>query len=348
MVALDIVIVNWNTGGQLRACLESIVPAAAAGGDLFALRRVCVVDNASADGSADGLARAELPLQIVRNPANRGFAAACNQGAAACVRGAAAADGTAGGRLAAGDPASGRAAVGGTAQRGDYLLFLNPDTRLVADSLSAPIAFMERAQNGRVGVVGIRLDGDDGEPQRACARFPSARHLISRALGLDRALPRLFPSYRMITWDHRESRFVDQVTGAFFLVRRGLFESLGGFDERFFVYLEELDFSYRMALAGWKSYYLAGARAYHRGGGASESDRGARLFYALRSRILYGFKHFEAPAAVSVLLCTLFLEPLLRTLAAVAGGSAARIGETAAAYRMLWKEVPRTVRGKRG
>src|SRR5258708_40080093 len=98
--------------------------------------------------------------------------------------------------------------------------------------------------------------------------------------------------------DYFDTRRVDVVTGAFLLVRRGIFEVLGGFDERFFVYLEDVDFLYRVGQAGWRCYYLAAARAYHRGGGCSEQAKAARLFYALRSRILYSYKHFGRASAI--------------------------------------------------
>lgn len=311
MVTLDIIIVNWNTGEQLRACLASI---AAAGREGFDLRRVCVVDNASSDGSADGHADLDIPLELIRNSSNRGFAAACNRGAA------------------------GSAA--------DYLLFLNPDTRLLHDSLSAPLAFMERERSERIGVVGIRLVGDDGMPHRASAKFPAARHFFSRIFGLDVLFPRLLPSYRLLDWDHMENRFVDQVTGAFFMVRRTLFEALGGFDERYFVYMEELDFSRRMGGAGWKSFYLADVTAYHKGGGASETDRGRRLFYMLRSRMVYAFTHFGRPTAVALALCSLLIEPVIRTASALVRGSMVQARETARGFGMLWGELPRILRSK--
>lgn len=311
MVTLDIVIVNWNTGEQLRACLASI---AAAGREGFELRGVRVVDNASSDGSADGHGGIGVPLEVVRNAANRGFAAACNQGAAG--------------------------------SGADYLLFLNPDTKLFHDSLSAPLAFMEREGNERIGVVGIRLVGDDGTPHHASAKFPAARHFLSRIFGLDVLFPHLLPSYRLIGWGHEENRFVDQVTGAFFLVRRILFEALGGFDERYFVYMEELDFSRRMSDAGWKSFYLADATAYHKGGGASETDRGRRLFYMVRSRMVYAFTHFGKPAAVALALCSLLIEPVIRVASALLKGSVAEARETARGFGLLWRELPRILRGK--
>jgi len=109
---LDIVIVNWNSGIQLRRCLESVTRA---NQHDLALRRVTVVDNASSDHSAEGLEDLPLPLAVIRNPTNRGFAAACNQAALS-------------------SPAT-------------YLLFLNPDTILETDSLAVPVAFLEQPAN---------------------------------------------------------------------------------------------------------------------------------------------------------------------------------------------------------
>lgn len=306
MASLDIVIVNWNTGGQLGECLASI-PGALDGS--FDLSRVVVVDNASADGSADAEAPPGLPLEIVRNEENRGFAAACNQGA--------------------------------RESRADLVLFLNPDTRLEADSLSVPVAFMAGEAGERTAVAGIMLLDERGEPNRACAQFPTPRLLLNRMLGLDRLLPRLFPGYRLSGWDHRESRRVDQVTGAFFLARRGPFEAAGGFDERFFVYMEELDLSLRLARAGWESRYLADVSAFHRGGGASGSDVAARLFYGARSRLLYARKHFARPTAAALVLAGLLCEPALRLLAALLRGDGAALRATARGYTMLWRDLPR-------
>src|SRR5438874_11159951 len=120
--SVDIVIVNWNAGEQLRQCLEAI---AAAKRTEVELRRTVVVDNGSTDLSLEGIDRIRLPTRIVLNKTNRGFAAACNQGAK---------DSTA-----------------------DYLLFLNPDTRVQPNALAEPIDFMEREENRRIGILGIQL-----------------------------------------------------------------------------------------------------------------------------------------------------------------------------------------------
>jgi GT2 family glycosyltransferase len=304
-VAIDIVIVNWNAGRQLRECLASIAATQREG---FTVKRVVVVDNASRDGSTAGLGDVALPLTIMHNPVNLGFAEACNIGAR---------DSTA-----------------------EYVLFLNPDTRLFADSLSKPLAFMEHPKNQGTGIVGIQLLDANGQVSRNCVQFPTPGRIFFKSLGLDRLFPRLFPNYVMTTWDHGESRQVDHVIGAFFLVRRFLFASLKGFDTRFFVYLEDLDFSLRASQAGWSSFYLAEAQAYHRGGGTSEQVKATRLFYVLRSRILYGYKHFPWTAATGLLLTTLLLEPLVRLGFALTKGAVTEVRETLQAYCLLWSTFP--------
>ena len=308
--SVDVVIVNWNTGPQLRACLRSIV---AAGQDRLALRRVVVVDNASSDGSASSLGCEGLPLQVLHNDENRGFAAACNQGA----RGSSS----------------------------DYLLFLNPDTELFADSLAVPLAYMERPESRDVGICGIRLVEADGTAGVACARFPTPAVVLYQALGLSRVWPSVFRPHLLPSAECRVTRDVDQVIGAYFLVRRRLFEELDGFDERFFVYFEEVDFSLRARQRGFRSTYLAGATALHHGGLSSGQVRARRLFYSLRSRLLYAFKHFTGPGAALVVIVTVCVEPVARLGAALLRGSGREIGETLRAYGMLgtywWRRLVR-------
>lgn len=303
--SLDIVIVNWNSGVQLRKCLESIELASLSG---FVLCNVVVVDNASADGSADDVELISLPLTIIRNNENNGFAAACNQWA-----------------------------MGSEA---DYLLFLNPDTKLFGNSLESPIDFMEQPENNKVGIVGVQLVDDLGHVVRTCVRFPTPVDFLTRIFGLGRLFPARFPSRFMMEWDHLDSREVDQVMGAFFLVRRSLFTSLGGFDERFFVYFEEVDFSLRARKLGWHSFYFTGAQAYHEGGGVSKQIKAKRLFYSLHSRILYCYKHFSWWTATGVLIGTLLIEPFTRLIWAGLRRSIKEAYQTIQAYGLLLRALP--------
>jgi GT2 family glycosyltransferase len=253
-----------------------------------------------------------LPVTVVQNIDNFGFAAACNQGAREC--------------------------------RADLLLFLNPDTLLLTESLAVPASFMADPINSRVGICGIQLLDGEGGIDRSCSRFPTTSMALCKMLGLDKLLPPSWARQRMTDWEHTTSRDVDQVIGAFFLVRRSLFETLGGFDERFFVYYEEVDFSFRAATSGYRSRYLAGARAVHRGGGCTEQVKARRLAYSLRSRMEYALKHFSGPSAAALILATLLIEPGTRSAAALLRGSFASCRDIMACYRNLWKIGPTLMR----
>ena len=310
MIDLDIVIVNWNTGPQLRDCLRSI--SLASSDSVIRLGRCVVVDNASVDGSAGGLEILPLPLTLVNNSENKGFAAACNQGAAlGCA---------------------------------DFLLFLNPDTQLFPESLTKPLLFLQSEQNERVGVIGIQLVDEYGVVQRNVARFPTPGSLFYQMLGLDRLWPRHFPSHFMTEWDHQESREVDQVIGAFYLVRREIFEEFKGFDERFFMYFEELDFAFRMKKAGWKIYYLSDARAFHHRGGATDQVKARRLSYVLRSRVFYVAKHFGASSARGILLASFGIELWIRLGWSLIRLSWSNFVETLRAYAMFAGMLPQILR----
>lgn len=311
-VSLDIIIVNTNTGPELRQCLSSICLCQPNG--LYILGRVVVVDNASSDGSLDGLDYPAIPLQIIRNSTNRGFAAASNQGA--------------------------------SGSDADYLLFLNPDTRLLPDTLAKSVAWMNAPENSRTGILGVQMLEDDGRVNRSCARFPTTGRFISKMFGLNKLFSGIFPDHFYVEWDHSDSRYVDQVIGAYFFIRRSIFKAAGGFDERFYLYFEEVDMSINALRDGWRTYYLATAQCYHSGGAATSKMKPQRLFHVLRSRILYAFKHFGMASTITLLLATMFIEPISRLLQAMARASWTGMGEMIHGYSLLWRELPRILRSR--
>lgn len=300
---LNIIIVNWNSGKQLYKCLASIANFGRSN-----VSKVVVVDNGSIDGSIDDLKCFDLPLEVICNQENMGFARACNQGAAVCDA--------------------------------PYLLFLNPDTELFENSLTIPLAFMDDVANKDVGICGIQLLDEKGHIARTCARFPSLSRFSFQSIGLNK-LPRLRTTgVHMQDWEHSQTRIVDHVIGAFFLVRRSIFESLGGFDERYFVYLEDIDFSFRAKQDGWNSIYLSDAQAFHAGGGTSRQVKAARLFYSLRSRLLYGLKHFPFWQACILIALTLLIEPLSRSIFSLFRGGLGDVRNTWSGYSMLYRDLP--------
>ena len=201
---LSIIIVNWNAGSQLSDAVDSIAQY-----HHGLVSTIIIVDNASID---DSLAQIEkmnnLPfqLQVIRNSNNLGFGAACNQGAAQV--------------------------------KSEFILFLNPDTRLFEDSLANPIDFMQHPRNSGIGICGIRLVDENGNFSTSAARFPTLKVIVANVFGLSRFYPKIFPAHLMTSNDLLESSSVDQVIGAFFLIRKYVFDRCGGFDERYFVYFE--------------------------------------------------------------------------------------------------------------
>ena len=212
---LSVVIVSWNTRDALRACLASVER------HLTGIPWECiVVDNASVDGSPEMVA-AEFPVvRLLHAGSNLGFGRGCN--------------------------------VGMREARGRFVLLLNSDAELLDDSARALIALLERAPG--TGVVGTRLVFPDGRCQVSARRFPSAARLLVEALWLYRLLPRA----RRARWllgphfDHASECRVDWLVGAYMLLRREVFEDTGGFDERIFLYGEEVEWCRRIRAAGWE------------------------------------------------------------------------------------------------
>jgi N-acetylglucosaminyl-diphospho-decaprenol L-rhamnosyltransferase len=306
---LSICIVNWNSGSQLRDCIASIGQAETEG---FFLDRVVVVDNGSTDNSLAGIDHLGVAATTIRNSVNRGFAFACNQAAAAAS--------------------------------GDYFLFLNPDTRVFKTTLTVPVCFMERPENAHIGICGIQLLDELGKECLSYAKFPSLCDFARNSFGVAKILRTEYLGTVPSEPSSEKVRFVDQVIGAFFMVRSSVFRELGGFDERFFVYFEEVDFALRARQIGHFSVCLGSAQCIHIGQGSSRQIKGARLFYSLRSRVLYGFKHFSLVSAIALLILTLGVEFVSRSALALARGAIKEFGYVAQGYLMLFRHLPRIVK----
>ena len=300
---IDIVVVNWNSGSQLSNCIEFIQKY-----DAGLVRNIIVVDNGSVDDSESFLEK-QANVKLIRTGENLGFGRACN--------------------------------IGAKHGNSEFVLFLNPDAQLFENSLSSLVQFTRQKENEKNGIFGIQLIDEEGHIAQSCTRFPSIAGLIAHATGFDRVFPAL--GHFMTEWDHASTRRVDHVIGAFFLLRRPLFDLLHGFDERFFVYLEDLDISYRAKSLGWSAVYFAEAQAFHAGGGTSRQVKAKRLFYSLRSSIIYAFKHFNVFAAAIFLLVTLLIEPFMRSILALFRGSWPSLKETWLAYGMLVQWLPRWI-----
>lgn len=296
MKKIDVVIVNWNTGPFLYECILSLLNYGKK-----SIQNIIVVDNLSADDSLDKIQNLE-GVTLIKNDKNYGFARGCN--------------------------------IGANYSKSDYILFLNPDARIYVDTLEVCLNFYEKEENNNIGILGVKLEDENGEINSRCSRFPSANNIFSHALGLDKLFPSLGSS--MIDFDHQSTRFVEQIIGAFYMVRKETYNQLGGFDERFFLYMDEVDFSFRAKKLGYESIYLSEAEAFHHGEVSSSKAKSRRLFYSLRSRIQYANKHFSKLDLIIVMLLTLIIEPLTRIIACIIYLNVTNLKNTIVAYRMLY------------
>ena len=220
-VDLSVVIVNHNHRLVIEKCFASLFSLP----DL-ATFEVTLVDNTSADGTADWVSARYPQVSIRSNQKRRGFAANANAGMRAL-------------------------------NRGRYALLLNPDVIALPGLLDRLVAFMDT--HPQAAIAAPQLYNDDGTVQPNCRRFPTPGALALRALRVDELWRS--PSVRhYLTIDTAE---VDWVTGAVLVVRRSAIEAVGWLDENYFLYWEDLDWCFRMRQAGWGVYRVPGAKAIH-------------------------------------------------------------------------------------
>lgn len=296
---VNVVIVSWHHERWLRACISAI---ASAGQNGFTLGSVVVVDNAAAL-PMDSLGTGATSVTVIRNEENRGFARACNQGAARCS--------------------------------GDYLLFLNPDTIVRPDALSRAIAALQTPSNADVAIVGLRIVDTKQVTQRTCGRFPNLRALAAQTLGLSRLTVARFPGIRMTDWPHDSTRDVDFVCGAALLVHRYVFEILGGFDERLFLYLEDADLALRARERGWRTRFCDTAVVEHASGWSQGTHRSWRLAHSWRSLLVYGWTHLGALRALALAALVFSLAPIARIGEALSVRSASPVTDAGRALLQL-------------
>lgn len=173
-----------------------------------------------------------------------------------------------------------------------YLFFINPDTLVSKDSFTKVLDFA--FEHPEAGTVGCRILNDDGTLQWACRRsFPTTISAISKTVGLAALFPKskLLASYNMTYADPDQVTEVDAISGSFFCMRRDLYEKLGGFDEDFFMYGEDLDLCFRAQAAGCKNYYTPATNILHFKGQSCRTRRWGSYVDFYKAMILYVKKH---------------------------------------------------------
>lgn len=261
LVDLSVIIVSWNVRELLGQCLASLQRAtlSARAGDGQALAiEIIVVDSGSEDGSAD-LVRERYPdALLLPQSVNIGFTRGNN--------------------------------IGLERARGEYLLLLNPDTEVSPSALGSMIGFM-RGQP-RAGILGPHTLNSDGSHQSTRRRFPTLMTGIFESTWLSSWAPAgVERHYRMLDRPDDAILKADWVQGSALMMRRGVYADIGGLDEGYTMYSEELDYCRRAKSAGWLVYYHGGAYITHHGGKSSEQAAAFKQIHFQTSKLRYFRKH---------------------------------------------------------
>lgn len=297
---LSIIIVNWNSGGLLKNCINSI--------DISTIDKnkieVFIVDNNSSDGSFSF----EFPnyCKVIINEANLGFGHACN--------------------------------IAHKASNSEFVLLLNPDTQVSENLISDSLEFAFK--NPEYSIFGVQQRDEKNNILRTCGRFPNLSTFLLDALGVSKILPQYFtPAPLMVEWNHLNDQVVDHVMGSYMLIRKADIIEAFIFDENFFMYYEDLDFSYRMRLNGKLSFFISGLNVFHECGGTSKKVKAKRLYYSLFSKLFFQKKHSKQFIYfISVLIVFLFEFPA-RFFYTLFSFDRAQIVELIQGYAMLTKRL---------
>ncbi len=258
---LSIIIVNYRTYDLTKQTIESIITK-----DHPFRYEIYVVDNASQDGSLEKLQEdfsketSDGLIKFIANSKNKGFAFANN------------------------------IAIKQTSSK--YVLLLNSDTIVVDNCLEECINYMETDK--RIGALGCKVTLPDGTLDKACRRsFPDVNVSFYRMTGLSYLFPKSkrFGRYNLTYLDENETYEVDCLMGAFMLVRTETINQVGLLDETFFMYGEDIDWCYRIKVAGWKVMYYGPAKIIHYKGGSTQKARLIYEFY--KAMHLFYNKHYK-------------------------------------------------------
>jgi GT2 family glycosyltransferase len=255
---VDVVVVCWNDRDKITVALDSFFALPEVTTDP-SFANLVVSDNGSTDGSREFLReRYGQRVRIIENRANLGFAAACNRAFAATSA--------------------------------DYVYLLNPDAELKPGALASIVAFMDAHE--RCGVAGSRIYNYDGSVQQSVGEFDTwfGAFLRSSAWGDWPMFRRFANGATLRDWHYDTERRIDLAIGAALVIRRRLIAEIGPFDERFFLYHEEVDFAKRAAAAGWETWFVPASEAVHEGQGSAKGQYSVEA-RKQRSRRKYWIKH---------------------------------------------------------
>ena len=296
---VNIVIVNFNAGGLLRECLESVIRSRHAN---FVVH---VVDNASTDDSLEDLP-GDNRIVVLRQAQNVGFAKGVN--------------------------------IGLRAKRADWYLILNPDTRIAESTLEESIAYMTQHPRIGVMGAGHTNESGELVPSNARIPSPLQLFLSRIGVRRPLLFGAIKP-VAMVDQDLSLPAVVDQVMGAFMFTRGEIINDLKILkDEDYFVYYEDMQFCYDVKKAGYEVFYNPNIRIFHLGQGTTRNIKATRLVYSVRSSILFADKNFGPLGQATTRIAAYAIEPLTRLLgASLSSDREKEVAEWWEAYQRIWK-----------
>ncbi|MBW2242680.1 MAG: glycosyltransferase family 2 protein [Deltaproteobacteria bacterium] len=275
MTDLSIVIVTWNARDVLLEALESIEREILGRKDEGRIEvETLVVDNGSEDGSVEAVRLGFAWAEVIALPENIGFAAGNNVGLARA--------------------------------KGRYSVLLNSDTVVLRDALEKCVRYLDA--HPKVGVVGPQLLNPDLSKQNCIHNYPSlATELIPKGV-LEKLFPRRFPSKR---YEHAEPIPVQAVLGACLFVRREVLDQVGPMPEEYFFFLEETDWCYRIAAAGWKIMHIPDAHVIHIFGASTKKKIPAETRIEYHRSLYHFFRKNRGAARAGGIKALRFAKALL-------------------------------------
>jgi hypothetical protein len=267
MLDLSIIIVSWNVAEYLAACLESIMESDLAVNEAGGVRpgiEIIVVDSASEDRTVAMLAARYPQVQLLAQSENVGFTRGNN--------------------------------IGLRAARGKYILLLNPDTEIIGDALHTMMRYLD--QQPKIGVVGPQTLNADGSHQSTRRRFPTLATAYFESTWFQPYAPRALLE-RYYVQDAPDDAIipVDWIQGSAMMFRREVYEEIGGLDEGYIMFSEELDWCRRAKDAGWGVAYLGNAFITHLGGKSSDQVTARKHIHFQESKLRYLRKYHGKGAA---------------------------------------------------
>lgn len=250
---ISVIIVSWNVKRLLQQAIEALLAS-----DVAMPLEIIVVDSASHDGSAAMVASTFPTVKLIASPENLGYAGGNNAGAAAAT--------------------------------GDFLFFLNPDTKVNGQTIAILADYL--TQHPQVGAIGPKMYYGDGSIQSSVRRFPTVASMFWESTLLEQWFPdnAVSQAYKYSQRPLTEAIAVDWLVGAALFIRKSVWDSIGPLDEAYFMYFEETDWCRRCAEAGWAIHYVPGAELIHYEGQSSQQVVAARTIRFQRSKIRYAQK----------------------------------------------------------